>query len=265
MGCMDPLMRPLVVALALALFGASPAFAGAWTLPRGDFQLILGNWTNSASKSFDDHGSPSVAIGYKKFLLQAFAEYGLTDSITLFIQPEYAIAQTGPPLSQAKDSAFGGGVRYRITDKIGVLSVQAMLKTAGAFNLSVSSHDASGRQAELRLLYGTDFKFWHRDGFVDFEIAERLVSGAAPNETPIDITVGLRVLPKYLVMLQSFNVVAGNDAKPPYTYYRTHKIELSVVYDWSPRFSMQSGIFLSPFGQNALQERGIATALWVHL
>jgi hypothetical protein len=64
-------------------------------------------------------------------------------------------------------------------------------------------------------------------------------------------------------MLQSFNIIAGGDARAPYTYYRSHKIALSVVTPIWGGFSVQSGSFLSPAGQNALAEHGLFVALWV--
>jgi hypothetical protein len=67
-----------------------------------------------------------------------------------------------------------------------------------------------------------------------------------------------------MVMLQNFNVVSGGDAVPPYTYFRTHKIELSLVRSVSARWSVQLGGFLSPAGQNSLVEQGVSLALWRH-
>ncbi len=72
-------------------------------------------------------------------------------------------------------------------------------------------------------------------------------------------------MPDTLVMVQSFNIVSGGDAIAPYTYYRTHKFELSVVEKLTDVWSLQSGAFISPGGQNALDERGFSFALWAKI
>ena len=114
----------------------------------------------------------------------------------------------------------------------------------------------------MRLLYGTNFKLFGRDGFGDVEVAERVITHPRPDETVLDLTGGIWFGTKTMVMLQSFNVVSGGDADSPDTYFRTHKIEMSVVRRLSPRWSVQLGAFLSPAGQNSLVEQGITIALW---
>lgn len=262
---MGALIRAIVVLAALL---PAPAFAGAWTLPQGDFQIISGSTYSTADHAFDDKSNASLPIDYTKALAQTFVQYGLMDRLTLFLDPEYAIARSAPPggiLTGAKDAAIGGGIRFRITDSIGVLSLEASAKTAGAFNLSVSANGVvSGRQAEARLLYGTNFSLLGQDAFVDLQAGYRLVSGGRPNEVPIDLTLGWHASPRWMVMLQSFNIVSGS-ARAPYSYYRSHKVELSVVCRLSERDSLQVGAFFSPAGQSALEERGLALSVWTNL
>ena len=64
-------------------------------------------------------------------------------------------------------------------------------------------------------------------------------------------------------MAQSFNTVSGGDAVSPFTYYRSHKFELSLVERLNPRWSLQTGVFISPAGQNALVERGLQVSIWM--
>lgn len=253
--------------LVALLWVPLPAMAGAWTLPKGDIQIISGTTFATADHAFDNNSKPTVRIGYQKELLQLYGQYGLTDKITLFVSPEYAIATSAPLIgvaAAAKDAAVGGGVRFRLTDAIGVVSLEASLKTAGAFNLSVSANGVSGRQAELRLLYGKGFKIAERDAFVDVEAAARWVSGDRPNEVPVDLTVGWHATPKLMLMAQNFNIVSGS-ARAPFGYYRSHKVELSAVYKFDDRSSIQLGGFVSPAGQNALQERGATLSVWTSL
>ena len=258
------LVRAAVIAIAAA--GPIAAKAGAWTLPAGDTQIISGAIYSTATESFDDSGG-AVPTLFRKILLQSYAEHGLTDDLTLVLAPEYAIATEGGPgrsTIHANDFAVAGGLRYLLTDSIGMLSVQASYKTAGAFDMSVSANHDSGREIEMRLLYGADFKLFRRDWYVDAEIGQRWIAGARPDETPIDLTLGLHWSDKLTFMAQSFNIVAAGNGKPPYTYYRSHKIETAVLQRLWKGVYLESGAYFSPLGQNALVERGVDASIWVY-
>lgn len=100
------------------------------------------------------------------------------------------------------------------------------------------------------------------DGFLDVEAGERWLSGARPNETPIDLTAGLHITPHNMLLLQNFNIIAGDDARPPFGYYRIHKLALSWVTGPWHHLSLQTGGFFSPAGQNSLVETGVFAAVW---
>jgi hypothetical protein len=241
------------------------AWAGAWTLPAGNTQVISGVIYSSAVESFDDKGHAVPAI-YSKLLFQSYGEHGLTDDLTLILEPEYAIATEGGPgrpTIHADDFAVKGGLRYLLTDSIGMASVQASYKTAGAFDMSVSANNDSGSEIELRLLYGVNFKLFGRDAYFDAEAAQRWISGARPDETPIDLTLGLHWSDKLTFMAQSFNIVAAGDGRPPYGYYRSHKVEFAVLQRLWNHVYLESGAYVSPLGQNSLVERGVDASLWV--
>lgn len=259
-------MRKRILLLALLAAGISQAAtAGAWTEKEGSAQIILGSTYSVADASFDSSGVPSKPVVFSKLWSSIWAEYGWTDDLTLIASPEYAWAHTQSattPRMRASDLAFGGGARYLLSDSFGVLSLQATAKTAGAFDMSVAVGHQSGEQAELRLLYGANFKLFGYDSFVDAEIGERWVAGARPNETPIDVTLGTYAFDHYLFLLQSFNVIAGGNARLPYGYYRSHKLASSVVIPIGKVVSLQIGGFTSPAGQNSLQETGGSVALW---
>lgn len=258
-------MRRWLAALAL-LFLSRPAFAGAWTEPADHWQVIAALWASSAARAYDGHGAPAHRTGFHKLLFQTNTEYGWNDRLTLFLDSEtaYAAVRDGAvPEQRGLDNAVEAGARYRLTDTFGVLSFQVSAKTAGAFNFSVSANStAAGRQAELRLLFGTNFALCGDAGFLDFEAGERFISAPRPGETPVDLTAGLWLSPRWMAMLQSFNIISGGDGTPPYASYRSHKLALSVVRKLSDRLLVQAGGFLSPLGRNALVEEGVNLALW---
>ncbi len=251
---------------ALFALQAGPARGGAWTVPEGRTHIIAGSSYSHATMAFDEHASVSVPVHFEKLLSSIWIEHGLRDGYTLFAVPQYARADftlpTGVP-QKSDDFSLEAGVRARLWDAPGVLSLQASYKRAGALGMSVASsaHDSTG-QFELRLLYGSGFRFLRRNGFADLEIAQRRIAGARPDETAIDFTVGLDAVPRTQLLFQSFNIIAAGDARPPYIYYRTHKLQISTVSRLSKRWSLQSAFFYSPTGQNALVEQGFSLSLW---
>ncbi|HUO90508.1 MAG TPA: hypothetical protein VMU08_15135 [Rhizomicrobium sp.] len=258
-------MRRVILVLLLSICCVAGAHAGAWTLPRGHWQNFTAATTSQADRSFDSAGRARVPAKFNKLLLQNCYEYGLTNALTLFAIPAYVIADVRTPssaLMHVQNSSVEAGARLALLAHHGRLSMQVSYKTAGAFDLSVSANHDSGRQIEFRLLYGTSFELLGRDGFVDFQVAERWINHPRPNETPVDLTAGLWLRQDTMIMVQSFNIFSGGDAVMPYSYYRTHKLELSVVERLSQHWSLQTSVFYSPAGQNALVERGISVALW---
>ena len=262
-------MRRLVVALSLLL--PVTAHAAAWTQSRGTWQVISGVIYSDASTSFDNHGSSVTPTMFRRVLEQNDVEYGLTNRLTVFARTETADvrAQSATqPLTDAVNNAVELGFRLRpsrgphLLSDYDVISVEAMARSAGAFNFTYSANaSAAGRAAGVRLLYGSPFKLWNRDGFVNLEAGERWLSRPRPSETVADLTAGLWLDKRWLVMAQSFNVVSG-PARAPYVYFRSHKLEASLAYKFSKRFTLQGGAFFSPAGQNALDERGLCLSLW---
>lgn len=266
-----PIVVPCRLACLTAAFVSlicacsSRAHAGAWTLPEGNWQIVSMTIVSNADKSFDKNSRADVPVSFHKIFSSAYAEYGWNDWLTLIADPEYADATSaaiGRPTQKAADFAFSGGGRARLFDDFGVVSVQALARTAGAYELDTSVDQKPGEDFELRVLYGTHFKLFGRDGCLDLQIAQRWTTGGRPNETPIDVTAMYDVGWKSQVLLQSFNAIAQGSGAPSFSHYRYHKVALSVLRPVWGRTSLQIGGFVSPAGQNALEERGFFLGLW---
>ena len=258
------------VAAALLLL-PSLAQAAAWTQPKGTWQIISGVVASDARRSFDGRGNAVTPALFDRVLLQNDVEYGLFSRVTLFARTETAYVHvrngTGPAVS-AQNNAIEGGVRYRLARGLGlvsdydVLSLETSWRTAGAFNFAYSANaDVGGEDYGVRLLYGSGFKVGRRDGFLNMEVGQRWLSRPRPDQTAMDLTAGLWLTPRWLVMLQSFNLVSG-PAMPPYVEFRTHKLEVSAAYRLTRHLTLQAGAILSPAGRNALDERGLCLSLW---
>ncbi|HUJ03593.1 MAG TPA: hypothetical protein VLW75_08155 [Rhizomicrobium sp.] len=253
------------VALLLLLM-PNAARAGAWTMPRGHMQVIVQTIWSQAKSGYDSKSTASLPLDFEKSLTNADIEYGWNNWLTLIARPEFAHARTElfGRVHSDNDWAGAGGVRLRLMHSFGVLSAEFVAKSAGAYAMSVSRDGAAGRQLESRLLYGTNFRLFHRNGYLDIEGGYRWIAGPRADEIPVDVTLGYRLNWRTWLMLQSFNIVAMGNARPPYQYYRQHKIEFSTVTRFSHRLYLQSGAFVSPAGQNSLVEAGASMAVWLN-
>lgn len=262
-------MKRLLLCLSICMGGQ--AMAAAWTQPKGSWQVITGAIWSDAERSFDAHGDAIWPTDFQRLLIQTDTEYGLTGKLTLFARTETAWAHlrsgTGPAIN-ALDNAVELGSRMRLSRGLGVLadddvlSVEISGRKAGAFNFAYSANSSEGGEdAGLRLLYGSGFRLWGHSGYVDIEAGERWLSHPRPSQTAIDLTAGLWLTPRWLLMTQSFNLISG-PARPPYVYFRIHKLQASAVWRLSRHLALQGGGFFSPTGQNALDERGVCLTLW---
>jgi protein XagA len=149
-------------------------------------------------------------------------------------------------------------------DDVGVVSLEASYRTAGAFNFAVSANRSSGGNgAQLRLLYGRSFKLWDRDAYIDLEAGESFLTGGRPDETPFDVTAGLWLDGDNELMLQNFNLFGGANLAAGYYAFESHKLELSWVRRLSDKLLLQAGGFFSPAGRNALAEEGLCLSVWL--
>jgi len=252
------------VVLSVLLAGGN-CFAGAWTLKKHHWQTFNATTLSTACAMFGSRARGSRAVAFRKFLAQNTVEYGLNDKITLFATPAY-VSVVSQILSgretRATGSSLEAGMRILLFGRIGKLSLQGSYKAAGPFDLSDSSNQSAARQIEVRFLYGSSFKLGGDDAFIDLQTGQRWISRGRPDETVFDVTVGLWLRSDTMVMAQSFNTISSGNARPPFAYYRSHKVELSLVERISRHWSLQLGGYLSPAGQNALVEKGLSLVLW---
>lgn len=254
-----------VIAFLVMLLLPGVAHAGAWTLPANSWQVISMSTVSDASRSYDAHAHPTGPVSFRKTFASLYTEYGWNDWLTLVAVPEYAEAISAAPgrlTQKARNFAISGGARVRLFEGAGVLSIEAIARSAGAFELDTSFRQKPGEDFELRALYGTHFELFGREGCLDIKIAQRWATGGRPDGTPVDLSAMYDIGWKSQVLLQSFNVISEGSGDPPFDYYRYHKLALSVVRPVWGKNSLQIGAFISPAGQNALREQGVFLAVW---
>jgi hypothetical protein len=243
------------------------AWAGAWTLEEGTGQLITTATFSVANEGFDGSRDTTSIPRYRKFELEPLLEYGLTNRFTLMFGPGFQHIDIAPPIDASR-SGFGYmeiGGRYRIwQDNSWVFSAQTLLRVPGtAQSSNPAAIGYTDTEVDMRALLGKSFSIGGFPAFIDLQAAQRFRAGDPPSEFRFDATFGIRPAPQWLLMLQSLNVISeGAGSSILFPAYDYEKLQLSVVYNFTPAWALQVGGFTTYSGRNALQENGVITAVW---
>ena len=81
-----------------------------------------------------------------------------------------------------------------------------------------------------------------------------------PNEARLDATIGVRPIPRLLILLQDFASYAPRQGTLPCLAYS--KLQPSLVYDLAPAWSVQLGFVRTIAGRGIVRETGPIVALW---
>ena len=254
---------PFLVFVALAA-GLAPgaASAGAFLQLPGAGQAILSAVFTQAGRDFDARGKGRRRTQYRKFEVQAYGEYGLTEAVSLIVSPSlmHVRASGAPPstYSGLSESEIGGRLRLWAYGPA-IVSAQASLRSSGDVTGRGDARLAApaGLRADVRLMAGAGFELFGLPAFADAQIGLRTPAPQRAAEWHGDLTFGLRPLAALMLLAQSFGTVA------PRAAWQTHKLQLSAVYDVTPNIAVQFGGFATLAGRSAPRERGAVTALWL--
>lgn len=250
---------------ALLLLSSGPAF-GAWTQPKGEGLAILTFGHYEAEETFDRTGERHEMARFAKQELRAYMVYGLTDRLTLGVEPTLRRVRTAyaPPKSGwAEGDLFA---RYRLWQAgEAVLSAQGLVKIPSSDErLTEPGRETRDIDAEGRVLFGSNLALLGLPAFGVAEVAYRRRFGAAADEMRADFTLGLRPWHRWMLLAQSFNIVSmRNPDTPDAPDFDQYKAQGSVVYELTPRIGLQIGAFTEYAGRNVGAGRSAFLALWL--
>jgi hypothetical protein len=257
----------LRVILAIGLMSyATTAFAGTWTLEEGSGQLIFTNTAMTATNLFSTGYALQPAPRYNKDEAQTLFEYGVTNWFTAIFTPSLQHVDIAAPFSGER-SGLGYtdlGGRARIwSDTSWVASAQVTFRIPGTYdNTNPAAIGYTDPEVDLRGLVGYSFKAGTLPSFVDVEVAQRFRIGGPPDEFRADITLGIHVTDKWLLLAQSFNVTSEGAGTWGFGSFGYYKLQLSAVYAVTTSVSLQLGGYSTYWGRNALQENGLVVGAW---
>jgi hypothetical protein len=253
------------LAVSLMAFPTT-AFAGAWTLDAGKGIAIVTATASQATKAFNGGGSLETTPRYSKAELQALLEYGATDWLTVILAPSLQHVAIGGPFEAQRTglgyTEFGARMRFARGDSW-VVSAQTTLRVPGTFDkFNPAAIGYTDPEVDVRGLLGYNFKAGAWPAFVDVQVAQRFRLGGPPDEFRADLTLGLEPQDRWLILIQSFNVISEGKGSWEYPSYAYHKFQLSAVYPLTPQLSLQLGGYTTYWGRNALQENGAIVGAW---
>lgn len=214
----------------LGVIASTSAYAGAWTQPRGESQLIATFSVTSASSRFDDADSDSA---FTKLEMRVYGERGLTDWLTLAGQAAYARSDLsqGGVIQVGGGTDVEGGVRVRLFQRGPlVASVQSGAAYVSGF---AGARDpitgAPGWDWETRLQAGSSLEPAISGGFIDLQGAYRRRFGDAADEWRFDLSAGATFRDPWRIFVQSFNTIGVGAARAPFERARGHKVAVTLV------------------------------------
>ncbi len=245
--------------------GTRPARAGAYLLAQGYGQFIAGAGFTEGTRRFDRSGNAAPAPAYRKYVLSGYLEYGVAPSFTLVVAPTLARASgvADNTVTGSDASAIGGRVALA-TGPSQVVSVQVLVQpplAPGDRTAQLAVGGARNLAVDARVMAAHAFALFGLPAFVDVALGPRVRADPFPTETRLDLAFGIRPIPRLLLLAQDFfSAAPAAGASIPSQSY--DKVLASLVFDVTPRWSVQLGGQYTAFGRNTVREAGPFGAVW---
>ncbi|MDO8839559.1 MAG: hypothetical protein Q7V31_11585 [Parvibaculum sp.] len=247
-------------------FFAGETSAGGRPLAPGDGELIVSAIRTTADERYDANGTKQWKPRYTKYEIAPYAEYGLTEWLTLVGEIAWASEKTDFFGIEFEDRGFtrlkAGGRVALGTWNDAHFSVQplATLHLAGDTN-DPAATGSGDIDTELALIVAQNDTLLGIDIFTVQEVGYRYRDRDRPDEVRADITLGLKPWPGIMLLAKSLNTVATRPT-PAGQSFQSGKVALSLVYDITSDCALEAGIERSVFGRNAIVEDGLRLAVW---
>lgn len=166
-----------------------------------------------------------------------------------------------------------------------MLSLQPLLQLPGSYSPAdyTMEDDQGYMQGELRLLVGYSNAFRNVPYFLNNEIAYRSALNGEVDEWRIDNTLGVRILPRWMALMQLFSIYRpegitqtarystsnawGDSQTVEYPLFYTHFdtiAQISVVHPLTNTLSLQLGAFSHIIEGEEWIGKGVLVSVWVN-
>lgn len=250
-------------AVGLCLLISAPASAGAWTRPAGSGLTI----TTASHHTF---ALSNPDAGFSKIETAIYAEYGLTDRLTMvgrvaretrFRRFVRQISKAGATYSLSLNTVSQGWGELEAGLRLNAFEHGDWVLSSQINAVRFASEPDSGLDAlpvwgaDARLMLGRSLG---ARMFAEAQLAHRSRFNAAGGEHRMDLTFGVRPADRWLVMAQTYSAWGERDAQP----YESHRLHISVTAPVADRLSLQLGAINSFYNDGLSPERAYVIALW---
>ncbi|UKE68981.1 hypothetical protein K8O61_16250 [Xanthomonas cerealis pv. cerealis] len=281
------------LALGLAALAAGPCCAGAWVQDEGAALVILKASHSDGGAVYNSHGQDQNfpdAGRSRQDQLNLYAEYALSADLTLVGNVYFSKVGYRNDRNYGNQHTTGWadqeiGLRYRLDPDgrdgpwQGALQVLALIPGYSRQDADNRDHPALGQGdygAELRYSLGRGYRAGNLDGYVDLGAAVRLRGGDSADEARVDISSGLALAPRWM-LIGELNVIQslgnGNGPNPVYApgdstpirgnNYDLTKLQASLLHTLPGGTQLQLGYQQPVAGRNTGGAGGPFVAAWL--
>ena len=263
--------------------------AGAWTLPKGEGQIISTVTRSKAANAFDANRKRGARVDFAKLDQAFYLEYGIKDNLTLVassaVQDIQYISRDGPQAySGLGTSRLGLRVKLPSTGAWTYAVQPSLVIPDGGETVPDADLGRGGYGGELRVLAGRNLKIFSKAAFLDLQSAIDYRTGEAPEQVSFDATLGIKAAGELQVIGQIFGqyTTQGQFGRDVVLENDSLKLQGSIVYPLgrvskkrragddeieSPkssitRRSLQFGAFQTVLGKNTVKQSGVFVGLW---
>jgi hypothetical protein len=258
-------------AVAFLCIALCPAYAsaGAWTLDKGAYQLIVTGRYYRTQTYFNNRGDKLSQANYYKREINPYLEYGLNSSLTLTANLSLE------SVSQQQESNWGLGdseftARKQLwRGKNAAISLAPLVKLPSPEGAAERPRIGS-RHADVGAIAsaGYGFSALGNQHYVNLDAGYRHRFGTPADQVTADFTAGIG-LNRHLTLMPQLFLTRRMDkpTTPTFTQsagddYNLAKVQLSGLWRFSERTAVQLGGFSHATGRNAGAGEGGFIALW---
>lgn len=260
--------RALLPVLLLILLesGFSPAAASPW--PRRNGELFLATRTAYFLATADEPlAAGSGAARFERFDSDNYFEFGLTRAMTLGGKAVYGTSTWFDGVNGGAASGFSeieGFAQYEVSRGANsALSVKLAVAAPRRLVTGARPELANdGVDTELRALYGRNIMTRPVKIFAAAEAGYRRRFGQAADQMRAEALVGVEPAARLLLLFEIHSTLSLRNEGAAGADYDVLKLQPSLVWRLTPRFSLQGGLAHETAARNLLAGDTFFVGLW---
>lgn len=256
----------LAISISMVLLNTTTLFAGAWTMEKGkSYHRLAANYYLSEDEYDHNGNSRSMAWDgeFTDFNLSYYAEYGVTDKLTVLTSLYYKVIEKEDNYFEYDTYGMGDmdlGLRLLLhSGDIGVFSVQGLLKIPEFYDEDDDLPLGNGQyDYEFRFMYGRSLWPWI-PGYMNLEAAYRFRAEDPADEFRYLVEAGSDLGKNFYFRAKLDAIIGignGNDGtdafgNPTNTLeYDLAKIDMTIGYQMTRRFGIELGYAPAVWGES---------------